>query len=279
MSRIPTKVTEKQFDTHIAPSLSVAKRGYESSIPLYQIFNGILHKLYTGCQWQELPTEKFPDPETGKLLSWQAFYHHYRKWCKDGSFLQLFKRSILAIVHCLNFSELNLDGTHTIAKKGGERVAYQSRKKAKTSNILPLTEASGYIVGFLPLTAGNHHDSYRLKERLSDLFKWLNELLLPFQGAYFNADGAFDTRAARKVCFNFGVTPNICQNERNRKKPRRGRKRLFNSEIYKNRFVSERLNAWVDKFRSLLIRFEIKAIYRLGANLIAFSMINIRNLI
>ena len=279
MSRIPTKVTEKQFNTFIEPCLSIAKRGYESSIPLVQIFNGILHKLYTGCQWKELPTEKFPDPKTGKILSWQAFYHHYRKWCRDGSLLRLFQFSILAVSHRLNFSELNLDGTHSIAKKGGEEVAYQRRKKAKTSNMLPVVDAGGYIVGFLPLTAGNHHDSYKLKERLSDLFKSMNQLGLPFHGAYFNADAAFDTRTARKVCFNFGVIPNICRNKRNQQKKQRGRKRLFDPEIYKDRFVSERLNAWVDKFRSLLIRFEVKAIYRLGANLIAFALITIRDLI
>ena len=39
----------------------------------------------------------------------------------------------------LDLSQLNLDGMHTLAKKGGEQVAYQERKKAKTSNILPIT--------------------------------------------------------------------------------------------------------------------------------------------
>ena len=34
MSTIPTSLTEKAFDEHIRPYLSVAKRGYESSIPL-----------------------------------------------------------------------------------------------------------------------------------------------------------------------------------------------------------------------------------------------------
>ena len=33
-----------------------------------------------------------------------------------------------------NLSELELDGSQTIAKKGGEEVKYQARKKAKTTN-------------------------------------------------------------------------------------------------------------------------------------------------
>ena len=45
-------------------------------------------------------------------------------------------QSILTIhLNDLNLSELNLDGTHTLAKKGGQSVAPR-RKKGKTSNIL-----------------------------------------------------------------------------------------------------------------------------------------------
>ena len=61
MSTIPTSLTEKQFDAYVRPYLSTAKRGYESKIPLYKIFNYILYRLHTGCQWARLPID--PDPE------------------------------------------------------------------------------------------------------------------------------------------------------------------------------------------------------------------------
>jgi transposase len=61
MSTIPTSLTEKQFEQHIRPYISTAKRGYESKIPLHKVFNYILYRLYTGCQWQQLPIE--PDKE------------------------------------------------------------------------------------------------------------------------------------------------------------------------------------------------------------------------
>ena len=57
MSQIPTSVTEEQFIDHIRPHLSVAKRGYECKIDLYKVFNYILYRLYTGCQWEMLPIE------------------------------------------------------------------------------------------------------------------------------------------------------------------------------------------------------------------------------
>ena len=204
-------------------------------------------------------------------------YYHFRKWSRDGSLKQVFESSILAIENELDLSEINLDGSHAQAKKGGESVAYQRRKKAKTSNILPLSDAKGYIIGLSQFLAGNHNDAYNLKPSLQAVFSSLKRLGLNLQNAFFNADSAFDTRAARKVCFNHGLVPNIAENKRNRKKPKRGRKRLFNKQVYKHRFVAERSFAWIDKFKTLLIRFERKDVFCLGAHFIAFAMINLRH--
>lgn len=57
MSTIPTSLTEEQFNEHIAPYLSKAKRGFVCKIPLYKVFNYILYRLHTGCQWRRLPIE------------------------------------------------------------------------------------------------------------------------------------------------------------------------------------------------------------------------------
>ena len=54
------------------------------------------------------------------------------------------------------------------------------------------------------------------------------------------------------------------ENTRNRKNTKRGGKRLFNADVYKPRFASERTLAWIDKFKALLIRFERKDAYFLG---------------
>jgi hypothetical protein len=106
----------------------------------------------------------------------------------------------------LDLSSINLDGTQTLAKKGGESVAYQGRKKGKTSNILPITDANGYIIASTGIVTGNHNDAYELKSHLQTVFKDMKQLGLDFQGAYLNADGIFDTKEARKTCFNYGVT-------------------------------------------------------------------------
>ena len=179
----------------------------------------------------------------------------------------------------LDLSELNVDGTHTIAKKGAKSVAYQARKKAKTSNIIPVTDAEGFIIATTELIAGNHNDLYQLKDNLRMLFKQMKQLNLPIKGAYFNGDKGFDTRQARKSCFNHGLIPNIAENKRNRQRPKRGRKRLFNETVYKKCFVCERTFAWVDKFRALLLRFDYLDESFMASHHIAFSMINLRHVL
>ena len=279
MNEIPTKLSKEFFEIHIRPFLTTAKRGFISKIALHLIFNGILYKLYSGCQWKALPTKEFEDTETGIVLSYQAFYYHFRKWSNDESFEYVFKASIVAILMHINVEEINLDGTHTLAKKGGEKVDYQHRKRGNTSNIFPVTDKNGNVIGYLSLLPGNHNDAYELKERLNEFFhslKWLKAFALTFESTYLNADSGFDTKAARKVCFNHGIIPNIMENTRGRKNPKKGRKRLFDVERYNNRFVCERTYAWHDKFRGLVIRYDRKETYWLAQNIIVFAMTNLR---
>jgi transposase len=129
MARIPIDVPEPHFEQHIRPHLSVAKRGFVSEIPLYKIFNYLIYKLRTGCQWEFLPMDTTADgiPEA----SYQVPYYHFRKWSRDGSMQRLFDASIMTIRGELNVSELNLDGSHSAAKKGAMRLPIKDESMPK----------------------------------------------------------------------------------------------------------------------------------------------------
>jgi len=278
MTTIKVSVTEEQFTQYIEPYLRVARRGYVSATPLWKIFNLVLYRLHSGCQWHRLPVSGngAERAERGEP-SWQTVYHHWQKWSADGSLEKVWQGSIQQVRAQLDLTQINLDGSHAVAKKGGEAVAYQGRKRAKTSNILPITDGQGYILASTGIVAGNHNDAYLLKDHLQTAFKTMKCWELPIAGAFFNADSAFDTLQARKVCFNYHLIPNIPENSRNRKTNKRGRKRLFNAQIYKLRFVSERTFAWIDKFRAVLVRFDRKAVNFLAAHHLVFALINLRH--
>ena len=276
MDHIPTKLSPAQFAVYVEPYLSQAERGFICQIPLYKVFNYILYLLHTGCQWYELPVAPDPYRPGSPEISWQAIYALFCKWCLDESWERVWIASIHTIQGRIDASVLILDGSHSLAKKGGEDVAYQGRKKAKTSNILPILDKRGYVLASTEIVAGNHNDAYQLKDNLRQAFKDLKRRGIQLCGAYLNADSAFDTREARKTCFNYGIIPNIPENKRNRKQAKPGPKRLFNRRVYKQRYAIERTFAWIDKFKRLLVRFERREIYFYGLHCIAFAMINLR---
>ena len=142
-----------------------------------------------------------------------------------------------------------------------------------------MVDGNGYILATTGIIAGHHNDAYQLIEMLNRVFVGLKRVGLSVKGAFFNADSSFDTRAARKKLWNAGTIPNIDENKRGRKTTKRGRKRQFNHDVYRRRFAIERTFAWIDKFRTLLVRFERKDVYFLGFHYLAFALINLRNLL
>ena len=126
----------------ILPHLSKAKRGYVTQSCLIEVVNAILYKLKTGCQWALLPVKAL---FSGKVLSYGAVFHHYRKWCKSGEWKSMWIRLLDKYRMELDMSSVDLDGSHTAALRGGEEVGYQGRKKRKTTNALYLTDREFHL--------------------------------------------------------------------------------------------------------------------------------------
>ena len=103
------------------------------------------------------------------------------------------------------------------------------------------------------LPAGVRIARSKLPDGLKDLKRVARAVGLKLTGAVLNLDAGFDSKANRKSIFNAGMKPNIKENPRNRKKPKRGRKRFFDEVLYQLRFAIERTFAWEDKFKRLLL--------------------------
>jgi transposase len=110
-----------------------------------------------------------------------------------------------------------------------------------------------------------------LPESLKALKRVAKQGGLDLRGAYLNLDGGFDAARHRKYMFNAGLIPNIPENPRHRKRPKRGRKRLFNAVSHALRMRVERTFAWEDKFKQLLLRFERIQQRHYGMKLMAYT--------
>ena len=101
---------------------------------------------------------------------------------------------------------------------------------------------------------------------------------MDLQGSIVSLDGVYDCSLNRKAIFNRGMIPNINPNLRGRKQPKRGRKPLFEPAIFEERFRTiERVFAWEDKFRRLLLRFDRLSQLHYAFKTLAYTMINLRH--
>ena len=74
-------------------------------------------------------------------------------------------------------------------------------------------------------------------------------------GLFLNADSAFDTRASRQACAARDSHANIARNRRATEWQTHD-DTFFDSERYRRRAGGEHANAWLDRFKTLLLRYE-----------------------
>ena len=197
----------------------------------------------------------------------------------DGSLEQAFIASVqhLAQHHQLDLGILHGDGTNTVAKKGGDGIGYSGHKHQRGEKIIAIVDNNGFVLAPLPVAPVNETDTVLLPEGLNTLKRVARLTDLNIDGSHLNLDGGFDSRHNRKAIFNAGLIPNIKENPRNRKTPKRGRKRLFDAAIHSLRLCVERTFAWEDKFKRLLLRFEFKQQRHYGMKLMVYTLINLRH--
>jgi len=99
-------ISEDSINRWILPHLSVGKRGSKLQVKAAEIVSAILYRLKTGCQWRELPTKEF---FSGRRLSWQGVYHHFKKWSADGSLRSVWTGLLRSQRRVLNLSSVQLD--------------------------------------------------------------------------------------------------------------------------------------------------------------------------
>lgn len=266
------KLTKKIINQELIPHLSKGKRGPKCKVGLWRIVRAILKRLKTGTQWRELPMRELFGRHT---ISWKSVFHYFSKWSKDGSWHRLWIALLALNKRFLDMSSVQLDGSHTPVKRGGTAVGYQGRKKAKTTNMLFITDRQGIPLVCSDPIAGNHNDLFDIEKMVLKMIGTLLKAQIAIEGLFLNADAGFDSKELRLLCESLGIIPNFDINKRNTRNPDQ-HDYLFDNQLYKERFVVERTNAWIDGFKNLIIRYETNEKHWLGLHYLAFSVILLR---
>lgn len=265
------KLSKKFITKNLLVHLSQTPLGRKPKVPLWRIVKMIIYRLKSGCQWRELPIGAFC---SNILINWNSVYYHFNKWSKDGSWKKMWTKLLCMEKSKLDMSSVQLDGSHTAAKRGGQAVAYQNRKKSKTTNALFLTDKQGIPLAVSEPIDGNHNDLYNIDFFFTKMISDLEASHISVDGLFLNADAGFDSKDFRQICLSKGIIANIDFNKRNAKDT--DNQPLLDDQLYKERFSIERTNAWIDAFKALLIRFETKAQNWMSLHHLAFSLILIR---
>ncbi len=275
---IPTSLSFEQFHQFVLPHLSTGRRGPAPKLPLHKLFNYILQILHMGCQWKEVPIEK--DHEGRPEIHYTRIYSAFRRWQADGCFDAVFERSV-AMLHQANLLDtavIHGDGTSASAKKGGDNIGFNGHKKIKGDKIVAFCDRNCNVIAPFVSAPGNHNESPLLRKALPLVTRIAASIGLDLKGTIVSLDGVYDCRSNRKAIFNRGMTPNINANPRGRKSTKRGRKPLFDSAIFKERFYTiERVFGWEDKFRRLLLRFDRLSQLHYAFKTLAYTMINLQH--
>jgi len=275
---IPTHLTIEQFEEFVLPHLHIGSRGPQPKLSPYFIFNYILKLLYMGCQWKELPIEKNKDglPE----IHYTRIYRAFRRFEVHGCFEAIFVASVLNLQQkdYLDISVIHGDGTTTAAKKGGDNLGFNGHKHMKGDKVVAFCDRNCNVIAPFIAAPGNHNESPLLPKALSQVTNIAQKVGLDLNKIIVSLDGSYDSRENRKAIFNRGMIPNIPENLRGRSTSKPGPKPFFVPVIFQERFSTiERVFAWEDKFKRLLIRFERISQLHYALKSLAYTMINLRH--
>ena len=101
---------------------------------------------------------------------------------------------------------------------------------------------------------------FDIKALFDELCDLVREAQIRLDGLFLNADSGFDARVLREACFRRDIGVNIAHNPRSAPSDAAA-DHYFDAELYRQRTAIERTNAWLDSFKTLLVRYETNVQY------------------
>lgn len=121
------------------------------------------------------------------------------------------------------------------------------------------------------------HDLFEIEKLFEELCVLLESAQVNLKGLFLNADSGFDSQNLRVLCANREIEANIALNPRSTHEQQIAWT-YFDEELYKRRPVIEHANAWLDSFKTLLVRYETNVENWLSFHWLAFVVLFLRRI-
>lgn len=250
-----TKLTDAQWhllQPHMPPETRLGRnRGHDR-----EVLNSLLYRLKTGCRYRDIPrTPEYAAPST-------TFYW-FKRWTERGLLKRIWQ-ALLGLLDSIGEIDLrkgSMDGSFVPGKRGGEWV--DLGRKGNGSTLMVVSEAHGFPVAFL-LAQASTHESQLARETLAEVrVSRLGRGRPKTRILEIAMDRAFDAQELRRDLRKRGIRASIPERKRRGKRRQRG-PRPKQYPVAKERYKVERVNAWMDTYRALVVRYERTASHYLG---------------
>jgi len=206
------------------------------------IIEGIFYVLKSGCHWSLIPRY---------YGAYQTIHRRYQELVRTDFFKKLWHEGLM-ILHengKLQLAHQSLDGCITKAPLGGRKTGKNptDRSKIGTKRCV-IVDQNGIPLG-LSIEGANRHDSQMLLKTLNNV---------PYsikieRNKWLHLDRGFDSKKSREISAGHNFKAKIAlKKKRNQKTEIVKEKDIF-------RWVVERTHSWMNRFRSIYIRWEKKA--------------------
>jgi transposase len=221
------------------------------------VLNGVLWVLRTGAPWADLP-DRYP--------SFQSCHRRFQQWIHLGVITKIMTALAheLAARGTIDVQESFIDASFAPAKKGGQKVG--KTKRGKGTKIMAVADRNGLPVSVCTESPTPHE----LTRAISTLLL----MIVPDAPQNLIGDNAYDSDRLDSELRSYGIEL-IAPHRRNRRNPTQDGRRL---KRYGRRWKIERLFAWLQNFRRLVVRYERHAENFLGMLQLASSLILVRHL-
>ena len=250
---IPAKLWQ-EIEKIISTMPLVAQTG-RPPLELNRGINGIYFLLKTGIHWNAIPRCFGSSSAIHRLFQKLVELEFFRKfWTQEVKQYDL--------IHGLNLEKQAGDCAHRKSPLGCEKTGKSpvDRRKLGTK-VSTISESNGIVIG-LAIGSSNQHDSKLFHETILSIPKSLKQPVYK----EIHLDSAYDSVEIRTILFNHSYIPKIAPNQRRKKI------RPSNPLGYCRWFI-EPVHSWMNRFRSIYIRYCKRALNYLSLAQFAVSII------
>ena len=249
----PSDVSDEEW-AFVAPYLTLMKEDAPQRVyPLREVFNGLRWVVRAGADWRLMPHD---------LPPWHAVYDQGRRWLRAG----VFKAMVHDLRRVLRLAEGRdpeptaaiLDSrTLQSSPESGGRAGYDGHKKRKGAKVHLAVDTLGHLLALL-VTPANEQDRAQVAELAAAVRDATGEqVAVAFVDQGYTGEQAAEDAAAHGIRLEVVKLPDA--------------KRGF--VLLPRRWVVERSNAWLARFRRLARDYERLPETLRGLHFLAFALL------